>query len=429
MAKGKTSIQGLYFEFRTSLKCDVLRVWVRPPNGKQVGISAKLCTTLREINQYLRSNGLREAETLNDNQFQVLWHRLQQELKSEHGLRTYKIQEMLSLKTKEFDFESSIEEFKKYKSNTSVSHAYYSTMKRFWLPFFIRLGCVHPCEFKNFLTQAETHIRTAETGRGERYSHHSYNVFCKVLNQYMVFLTKYKYVGPNDSFKLWITTTLEEKKRGQLKRKRSTDTFSLEEVIEIKQKIDKTYETRPEEKAIAYGFYLGICTGLRQGNILGLKAENLYPDEAIPYFHVTDNIVSGWSRGIKGFVIFENATKTTSEEDGEVYLPFLQPSREIVCEVARYLKQCYRPHERILPLKPSQVYRRWQKIAEECGFKFLSPHNWKHSYATIGAERLDKWYKGDPRLLQLCCLHTSFKMTEKYIKKKYAKSLAAWSST
>jgi integrase len=136
--------------------------------------------------------------------------------------------------------------------------------------------------------------------------------------------------------------------------------------------------------------------------------------------------VSGYSRGIEGSITFVNATKTTSMEDDEVTLPFLQPSMEIACEVARFLKARVDPKERVCKATPKTFYRHWKRICSETGIRFVRPHGWKHSYATIGAENLQAWYNGDPRLLQLCCLHSSFSMTEKYIKKRYSKSLSAW---
>lgn len=429
MVKRKSSIQNIYFQWRPGKSCDALRAFVSKDREKPLAISAKLHPTLKEISRLLKSRKLRAAQGDYDPEFLKLKQRLEQELKSEYGLKAYAAMKRVDFKTRTFDFEHSLEEFKKYKANTSVSHAYYSTMKRFWVPFFLEKGCNHPSEFKDFATQAETHIRTSETVHGQKFSHHTYNSLSKTLNQYMRFLLKHGYISENRFFKIWITTTLEEKKRGQLRRKRSTDTYDLVETIEIKRKIDETFKERAAEKLIAYGLYLGLCTGLRQGNLLGLKAEDLRPDDSeIPHFRVSDNIVRGWSRGEKGHLVFKNATKTTSEEDGDIVLPFLQPSREIVCDVARHLKQHYASHERVLPLTPCQVYRRWKRIAQECGFKFLNPHNWKHSYATIGGEHLHEWYKDDARLLQLCCLHSSLTMTEKYIKKKYARSLRAWAS-
>lgn len=426
MAKGKTAVQGIYCEFRRAKGYDALRVWVRPPNEDQIAISAKVHPTLKEICKHLKTNGLTQSTAQEDRDFQILWHRLQQELQSQHGLKAYKAMERIDLQTKEFSFGDSLDDFEKYKCNTAVSHAYRSTVENFWLPFFLKLGCSHPSQFKEFRVTAETHVRTAMTVHDEPYSFHSYGGLCKALNQYLKFLERHKFINSDDLFTIWIVATLEEKKRGKLKRKRSTSTYELKEVIGIKKSIDETYANNFEEKLIAYGIYLGLCTGLRQGNLLGLKSKDLFPDQKIPHFRVSDNIVRGWSRGLKGCITFEDATKTTSQEDGEILLPFLQPSEEIVCDVARFLKKHYRPDERILPLSPNSVYRKWQRIADECGFRFLNPHNWKHSYATIGGERLQDWYKGDPRLLQLCCLHSSFSQTEKYIKKKYAKSLQAW---
>jgi integrase len=37
---------------------------------------------------------------------------------------------------------------------------------------------------------------------------------------------------------------------------------------------------------------------------------------------------------------------------------------------------------------PDSINVFWKKIAMECGFKYLSPLQWRHSFATIGALHL-----------------------------------------
>lgn len=185
------------------------------------------------------------------------------------------------------------------------------------------------------------------------------------------------------------------------------------------------YADNKELKLRAYAIYFGVCTGLRRGNILGMKAGSLYPDSELPYFEVGDDVVSGWSRGEKGTLIFQNSTKTTSGEE-IIKLPLLQPSRDILVEVATFLKNNIAPEEYILQCCPDTVAKWWEKIALECEFKYLSCHLWKHSYATTGALHLRDWYKGNPLLLQRCCLHEDLRTTQKYIKKMYNQLLEAF---
>jgi integrase len=426
MSKKTSAIIGVIFKVRPGKTCDAFRAWVFK-EGKYSSISAKVHPTLRGINKYLKDKRLREPEANTDVEFIKLKQRLEQELRSEFGLATYKAIERLDMQTKNFDFEKSLGEFATWKSRTSVSHSYRRTMEIFWLPFFLKeKNCIHPSEFVDHKEDAELHVRGHLTPQGLPISFHSYNNYFKALNQYMEFCLAKKILGPDAHFKLWHIPTTEEMKRGQLKRKRSTTTYDFDEIQAIKERIDKTYAAKPDKKLEAYGFLFGVMSGLRRGNILGLKADDLFPDHEVPHFRVSDNIVPGYSRGLKGPQTFENATKTTTQEDEEVILPLLQPSVEIASEVTRYLKSRYRPTERICPSTPGGFYRVWKRISKECGFRFLHPHGWKHSYATNGAAYLESLYKGDPRLLQLCCLHSSFKMTEKYIKKKYPKSLMAW---
>lgn len=240
-----------------------------------------------------------------------------------------------------------------------------------FLAFFLgKKYCIHPSEFINYRQEAILHIRAAKTKHGNQpLSFHSYNGFSKALNQYMKFLNETNVIGSSSLFSIWILTTNEEKKRGKLKRKRSTDTYDLKEVTEIKKKIDKACENSPKKKLQAYGYFFGVITGLWQGNVLGLKGEDLFPDSEIPQFRVSDNVVSGYSRGEKGSIVFVIATKTKTQEDEEIFLPLIQPSLEIAVEVARYLKTNYKPKDRVCPSSPGGFYRTWKRIAKECGFK------------------------------------------------------------
>lgn len=427
MGKKTSAIIGVNFQFRPGKENDSLRAWIFA-KGKFSSISAKVHPTLKTINTYLRDKKLRESHAEKDRDFVMMRQRLEHELCSEFGLATYKAIERLDMKTKDFDFEDSLEKFFVYKSNTSQPVTYRNCVRDFWLPFFlINKKCIHPSEFINYKAEAVLFVRSYKIkNSGESLSFHSYNNFSKALNQYIKFLHETSVINSTSVFSIWIQPTKEEIKRGKLRRKRSSDTYDISDLIEIKKRIDKTYATCNTKKLEAYGYYLGLITGLRQGNVLGLKAEDLFPDSEVPHFRVTDNIVSGYSRGEKGSIIFENATKTTTQEDGEIVLPFIQPSLDVAIEVARFLKNSYQPKERVCPGSPGGFYRVWKRIAKECGFKFLNPHNWKHSYATNGGEHLDEWYQGRPDLLQMCCLHESLTMTEKYIKKRFSKRLAAW---
>jgi len=126
----------------------------------------------------------------------------------------------------------------------------------------------------------------------------------------------------------------------------------MDDLVDIKKKIDATYANDLQKKLRAYALYFGVCTGLRRGNFMGMRVENLVPEAKTPHFKVTDNIVSGWSRGKKGVIVFENSTKTTSDEDGTIRLPLLQPSRDILIEVTSLLKQHLNAQDRLLDAHP-----------------------------------------------------------------------------
>ncbi|OFZ28384.1 MAG: hypothetical protein A2622_04600 [Bdellovibrionales bacterium RIFCSPHIGHO2_01_FULL_40_29] len=246
------------------------------------------------------------------------------------------------------------------------------------------------------------------------------------MNEYLRFLKAYEYISEEHFLTIYVKMTLEQQKRGYHANKRSADTYTEEDMHDIKNKIDQVYSNNPKQKIRAYALYLGICTGLRRGNFLGLKVKHLFPDAKVPFFQLADNIVKAWSRGHKGVLVFENASKMSAFEEGSIQIPLIQPSKSVVVEVATYLKNNLSADQRLIEAHPDSINRIWEKICKDCDFKYLSPLQWRHSYATIGALHLHDWYRGNAYLLQQCCLHSSIKMTEKYINQKATQLLKAF---
>lgn len=414
MAKGQTHIEGIYPQWRKGEGFDSLRVAVRPSNGKQIQLSAKTHTLLGQINRYLKNKKFHRIHAETDSHFINLRDSLFNDLKAEYGLKAYRIKEKLDLKSKLFDFEESIKSFGEYKANHSVGRSYESTMRYFWLPlFYKKFGCEHPREFLVYKLQAKNHVRTSKNKFGRPYSPNTYTTLTTPFNEYMRFCEDTGVIKPEESFSIDAELTLEEKKRRRVAPVRSTRTYTLPELFEIKKKIDVQYKENPEWKLKAYAMLFGVYTGLRRGNLLGLYASNLYPESNPPHFQLKDNIVSGWSRGEKGAIVIEDATKTSHDEN--VKIPFIQPDRDTIVEVAQYLKDNLKPTDRLITCAPDTILKWWKKISQECKFPYVHPHGWRHSYATLGAMNLKKWYKGIPFLLQKCCLHSSYRTTEKYI--------------
>jgi hypothetical protein len=69
--------------------------------------------------------------------------------------------------------------------------------------------------------------------------------------------------------------------------------------------------------------------------------------------------------------------------------------------VATYLKTNLSADQRLIEAHPDSINRIWEKICKDCDFKYLSPLQWRHSYATIGALHLHDWYKGNKLLSHL----------------------------
>ncbi|MBL7672220.1 MAG: hypothetical protein JNM39_17205 [Bdellovibrionaceae bacterium] len=414
MAKGSSSFEGLYFTWRTGKTCDAFRAFISKGKDNPLPISAKVHPTLKTINNLLKEKKLHKEQAEQNSEFKKLKHRLEQELSSQFALASYRAMEKIELKSKDFDFGPVLEEFKAFKDDTAIPVDYYNYMKNFWLPWFFSKGCTHPKQFRQYRNQAELHVKTAKKRNGEKYSHNTYNVLCRTINQFMFFCEKYDYIGKEDTFKIWVSLTLEQQKRDRSENSRSEDVYALKDLEDIKIKIDKTYQEKPDMKLLAYGLYFGVITGLRRGNFAGMKAENLFPDTKIPYFLVRDNIISGRSRGKPGYITQKDATKTSSGKP--IAVQMVQPSIEIITEVARYLKTHLKAKDLLYPNKPGQIAKTWKRIAKECNFKYLTPLDWRHSYATIGAIHLEKMYKGNPAFLQRCCLHEDYRTTQGYIR-------------
>ena len=411
MSKGQTNIIGLTPSWREGKAFDAYRLMVFKQDRK-FWISPKIHPTMKEIHEYLKQNNLKKETAERDPKFIILTQRLHQEIKDEHGLKEYRCRELVDFKKKEFDFNISLDEFEKDKQDTSVPHTYRNVLEKFWFPYFAQF-CTHPNQFIKYEYDALEHLKTAKkTNSEETYSIHSLPSMASALNEYMRFLKRKKYIERDALFALDLRITLEQKKKGLNSHSRTKDTYTLEELISIKERIDFRYGDDLLWKCRAYAMYFGVCTGLRRGNILGLKPKNLHPKEKIPYFETNDNVVSGWSRGIAGKAILSLATKAFV---GSVGLPLLQPSREILIEVALCLKDNLPANEYILQCHPDTVDKWWEKVADDCNFKYLNPHAWKHTYATIGAAHLEKWYKNNPYNLQVCCLHEKIETTNKYI--------------
>lgn len=425
MAKSSTGIHGLFDDWRPARHHDAYRVAIIK-SGEQIWISSKIHPTLRQINAYLKSEKLHEADASKNNTFISLKHRLWNELKQEHSLSEYRARERVDLITKSFNFEQSLDEFAEYKSDTSVPMKHRSILVNVWLPFFLGKGCKHPREFIQWRTLAQKHVRNAIKldGTGP-YATESRVSLTNAINEYMRWLRDEDgSITDDEFFTLRNKITTEQKKRGTTKHSRKRDTYNEDEVLTIKELIDQTYKDDLTWKLRAYAMYFGVCTGLRRGNLLGLRSSSLHPDSEVPHFVTEDNIVEGWSRGIRGAVTLETCSKTFV---GAVTLPFIQPDVRILQEVARFLQMHLKPEDRLLSCAPSTVDDWWKRIARECGFKYLSPHDWRHSYATIGSRHIQDWYRGNVMLLKNCCMHEDLRTTNKYVNQKGQDFLKAFS--
>jgi integrase len=412
MIKNKTGVKGLTERWRRHANHDSYQIGitkVRP----QKWISPKDHVTARQIDQYLRASKLKEKAALKDNHFQTLRQRLISEVTQEHSLVSYLIKERLELETKQFNFEESIDQFVGFKSDTSVPMKHKSVLMNVWMPFYREKGCLHPRDFITWRKQVQQHVKLVKKqDSSEKYSVHSWSMLTNAHNEYMKFIRDNGDITEAEFFLIQAKITADMRKRGISSKSRKRDTYSEVELHEIKTKIDLTYGNDLGMKLRAYAMYLAVCTGIRRGNLLGLRSEDLHPQNEDPHFCTRDNIVSGWSRGLKGDVTLENSSKTIL---GTVKLPLLMPTPEILIEVASFLKTHIPANERLLKCSTSTVEDWWQAIARECHFKFLKPHDWKHSFATVGALHLHDWFQGNPYYLQMCCLHRKYETTLKYI--------------
>jgi integrase len=339
----------------------------------------------------------------------------------------------VDLKTKEFDYGVFIDLFFKQKSKTTaVANSYKGWIQYFWMPLLCeKYGCQHPNEFVNFEGFIEDDIRQAKTKYGKPYSPHTYSGLTSAFNEFMKFLKKKKVIDSEAFFLVYVETdTLEQEKRGLTVSNRGKDHYKNEELYEIKKKIDLTFpvtgkltplalKENKKWKLRAYAIFLGCCMGLRRGNIIGLKAEDLHPENEVPHLITSDNIVVGYSRAEKGAMKLENSTKTFK---GRVVLPFIQPDVDILVEVATYIKSEVKKGYLLTggsktgTIFPDSFNAFWRKISEKAKFRYVHPHGFKHGYASRGAVRLGDWYDNSVYFLHRCCMHSKFETTQNYIK-------------
>jgi integrase len=437
MGKIVSRTKGLKFYWRKGKTFDALRVQVhavRENERSTFWIKASgddAHKILKQINNYLKKKKLKESKAISDEHFSALKERLEEDLKSKYGLSSYIAQKKVVLKTKEFDFNTWVESFCKSKSKkVSCAYSYRQWLLNFWLPYFVdEQGCEHPKDFIQFRGFVEDHVQSAMTKNGELYSPHTYKSMTVPFNEFLKYLAKKGVIQDGEVFKVSVSVTLEQEKRGNDQRKRKVGHYSANELYDIKKKVDAQYaiskeDTKDEKldkkkrKLQAYAIFLGCCMGLRRGNIIGLRVEDLFPENEIPHLVTKDNIVSGYSRGEEGAYRLVNATKAFK---GRVELPFIQPDVDLLVEVAKYIKEHLKKGY-ILPgnsqfntIHPDTLNKLWMRISKECGFKYINPHSFKHSYSTRGAAKLSEWYDRNPYFLQRCCMHAKFETTQKYI--------------
>ena len=131
------------------------------------------------------------------------------------------------------------------------------------------------------------------------------------------------------------------------------------------------------------------------------------------------------SRGIAGAQVNLRSTKRSS--GSEIILPMVQPSTPFLVGVTQFLKEHLPPERELLEYNPCSVSRVWKRITIECQFPYICPKQWRHSYATNGAENLVELYKGNILNLRDCCMHENVSTTEGYMQRKGDSLLKAFS--
>jgi integrase len=412
MAKGKIKIVGITEQWRPSAHHDAFRVGYFKA-GEFLFLSAKVHPILKEANHYLKSQKLRQEAAMHDPVFLNIRWRLHENLKDEHGLKEYRLREKVDLKTKAFNFEQSLEEFVSVKTEYSTTgHEQRRVLVRFWLPFFFSQGCEHPAEFIRYLVNARRHLRSVKGEKsGELYTRETKISLCSALNEYMRFLLEDGYITEKDTFTL-LVPKLHKKQRGNSTQRNKRPSYTFAELYDMKTKIDETYPDGSVWKLRAYAIFFGVCTGLRKGNVLGMRGKHLHPGAEPPHFETGDNVICGSARGFVGALFLPLQTKTF---EGSVKIPLIQPDRDTAVQVVQYLKQHVLPNDYILKCYPTTMGKWWKSIAKDCKFRWVNPHNFKHGYATRGAAKLHEMYFGNRHFLQWCCLHSSYSTTERYI--------------
>lgn len=439
MGLKKTAFKGLTYEYRKNEHYDSirLRVW-NQKLGRDEPISARVDSDLAILCDQMRTNKLREEDVEGDASFQKNLNALIHKYADRHGLAEYKIRVKMEFATKAFNFDKILELFiEEKKESASNAYIYQHYLKNIWLPFFIERGCTHPSQWKNYKSEAKAHVKTVKKMDGKgKYDKDTWVSIAMTLNGFLEWMHQEGHL-PNrdDVFSIHVAPTKEQLKRsGESNKRRDRSVYTFDDIYLMKKTADSLFKGKDELewKIRAYAMIFGICTGLRRGNLLGLRARNLHPDASIPHFEVEDNVVSGHSRLEVGVLVHKYATKTTVGE--VIALPMLQPDSKTLREIARFLKEQFRPDERILNCNPRTVQRWWYQVIDrmnrQCGAKLkrIHPHGWKHSFATNGALNFSEMYGGDLMKFHRCCLHEDVRTTMDYLDIKNKNFLAGFKS-
>jgi integrase len=411
----KSPYKGIYISWKSLRSYDDIKIFCKPPGiEKQVAISIDDCPEYKTLRTYAKEKFLNKEAQEKDKRFNQYFSACLRAIARQYGLEETAKNQIALSRTK-FDFTQMIDDFMKFKRVKSKGN-YKSALVNFWMPLIInKIKIEDPNQWKSHAEEFVSHLFEYRKSDGEPLSPHSYTTYCTPIDEFIKFLNMKNIIENNNKFSVYSFLGFGDTSKSDFTRKRGEDYYSFQDYMYIKSQIDDLYRDIPEKKLLGYVYLLTLSTGIRRGNILGLKHESFKLDHEVPHIELEDNILDGNAYGETGVMVEKKSTKTTKNQ--RMLVPLRQPSPEVALEVAAFIRDNTYPYKYILHVHPTTFTKAWREMSRELGVRYIHVHGMRHSVATNGALALTTLYKGDVNLLRNQMTHANFRTTEKYLRK------------
>jgi integrase len=410
----KSPYRGIYISWKPLKSYHDIKIFCKPPSiERQFAISIDEFPEYKILRNYIRDNGLTQNECETNKKVNELFSKCLRSIARKFGLEE-SAKEALALNRVKFDYITAVDEFLKFKRVKSKGN-YQSALLNFWMPLVInKLKIDNPNHWHAHAEEFVAHMFSYRKSDGEPLSTHSYTTYCTPLDEFIKYLNMKGVIANNNVFSVYKFLGFGDTSNMKESRKRGDDYYRFDDYKLIKSRIDELYHDDPSKKLLGYVYLLTLSTGIRRGNVLGLKRESFKLEHEIPHIELEDNVLDGNAYGKGGVIVEKKATKTTKNQ--RVLVPLIQPSPEIAIDVARYVRDNTPSGNYILNMHPTTFTKGWRSMCRELGVRYIHIHGMRHSVATNAVLNMSELYAGRVDLIKHQLSHANFRTTEKYLR-------------